>query len=48
MKSVHDLLIALLIATPLVASVTMLVFAAHDGIPAAPGAQAATVTTHGY
>jgi hypothetical protein len=48
MKSITDLLIALLIAAPLFASVMMLVLAAHDGTPPAAGAQVATVTTHGY
>lgn len=50
MKSIHDLVIAALIATPLFASVLMLALAIHDGAPTAPSSADHTtaVTTHGY
>ena len=50
MKSIHDLVIAALIAAPLFASVLMLALAIHDGTQPAPSSadHATPVTTHGY
>jgi hypothetical protein len=48
MKSIHDLVIALLIGAPLFACVTMLMLATHDEAPPSAANQVAIVTTHGY